>query len=269
MEFPAVLRAFLSKQRLPGPRKGFWVTSLEACPPKRPRPFTDYRVRILSRTLSGLFLVGGFLTKLVDRERGQESQDPRRKVPKRAKRRHRCPHRAIWATQFLTPQSKLQKNGFHAAFSCRKMLFPKENALSCRNCNFPGCGFFAYSWKLPAYSGAFLLTVDIFSSFTYNWSFSAYNFSFSAYSFSFSAYSGKVLLRRALRDCKQRSLTVSKKAPTVSKKASPNFPGAHGRKLREGFRAQGLRMLVQLVNFHKTRAALKNTTGRKDIIICL
>ena len=37
----------------------------------------------------------------------------------------------------------------------------------------------------------------------------------------FFAYSGKVRLIRALRDCKQRSLTVSKKAPTVSKKASP------------------------------------------------
>ena len=31
---------------------------------------------------------------------------------------------------------------------------------------------------------------------------------------------------RALRDCKQRSLTVSKKAPTVSRKSSPvNFRG--------------------------------------------
>ena len=37
----------------------------------------------------------------------------------------------------------------------------------------------------------------------------------------FFAYSGKVHLIRALRDCKQRSLTVSKKAPTASKKASP------------------------------------------------
>ena len=37
----------------------------------------------------------------------------------------------------------------------------------------------------------------------------------------FLCYSGKVRLIRALRDCKQRSLTVSKKAPTVSKKASP------------------------------------------------
>ena len=39
----------------------------------------------------------------------------------------------------------------------------------------------------------------------------------------FFAYSGKVRLIRALRDCKQRSLTVSKKAPTVSEKASPPF----------------------------------------------
>ena len=31
-----------------------------------------------------------------------------------------------------------------------------------------GCGFFAYSWKLPAYSGAFLLTVDNLSFFTYS-----------------------------------------------------------------------------------------------------
>ena len=54
--------------------------------------------------------------------------------------------------------------------------------------------------------GAFLLTVD--------------NFSFYAYSWSFFAYSGKVRLIRALRDCKQRSSTVSKKAPTVCKKAS-------------------------------------------------
>ena len=70
-----------------------------------------------------------------------------------------------------------------------------------------GCGFFAYSWKLPAYSGAFLLTVDNSSFFTYNWS--------------FFAYSGKVHLIRALRDCKKRSLTVSRKAPTVSRIASP------------------------------------------------
>ena len=84
-----------------------------------------------------------------------------------------------------------------------------------------GCGFSAYSWKLAAYSGAFLLTIDNLAflltieaflltvlAFTYDWSFFAYN--------------GKVRLIRALRDCKQRSLTVSKQAPTVSKKASPN-----------------------------------------------
>ena len=84
-----------------------------------------------------------------------------------------------------------------------------------------GCGFFAYSWKLPAYSGAFLLTVDNFSFFTYSWSFFAYSFSFFTYNWSFFACSGKVRLIRAFRDCKQRSLSVSKKSPTVSKKASP------------------------------------------------
>ena len=68
---------------------------------------------------------------------------------------------------------------------------------------------------------SFLLTVDNFSFFTYSWSFSAYSFSFLTYSWSFFAYSGKVRLTRALRDCKQRSSTVSRKVPTVSKKASP------------------------------------------------
>ena len=53
--------------------------------------------------------------------------------------------------------------------------------------------------------GAFALTVLAF--FTCSWS--------------FFAYSGKVRLISALKDCKQRSLTVSKKAPTASQKASP------------------------------------------------
>ena len=66
-----------------------------------------------------------------------------------------------------------------------------------------------------------LLTIDNFSFFACNWSFFTYNFSFLTYSWSFSAYSGKVRLISALGDCKQRSLTVSKKAPTVSKKLPP------------------------------------------------
>ena len=79
----------------------------------------------------------------------------------------------------------------------------------------------AYIWKLPAHNGAFLLTADNFSFFTCSWSSFAYSFSFFTYNWSFFAYNGKVRLIRALRDCKQRSLTVSKEAPTVSKKASP------------------------------------------------
>ena len=60
---------------------------------------------------------------------------------------------------------------------------------------------------------AYLLTVGVFL---------AYSFSFFTYSWSFFVYSGKVRLIRALRDCKQRSLTVSKKSSDcISKEASP------------------------------------------------
>ena len=43
---------------------------------------------------------------------------------------------------------------------------------------FPGMRLFAYSWKLPAYNGAFLLTVDNFSAFTYSWSFVTWHLQF-------------------------------------------------------------------------------------------
>ena len=76
--------------------------------------------------------------------------------------------------------------------------------------------------------GSFLLTVKLFysqltslASLLTIGAFFAYSFSFFTYSWSFSAYSGKMHLIRALRDCTQGSLTVSKKAPTVSKKAYP------------------------------------------------
>ena len=85
-----------------------------------------------------------------------------------------------------------------------------------------GCNFFAYSWKLPAYSGAFYLQLTILALWLTIWSFFAYSFSFFTYNWSFLAYSGKVRRISALKNCKQRSLPVSKQAPTVSKIASPN-----------------------------------------------
>ena len=69
---------------------------------------------------------------------------------------------------------------------------------------------------------------------TYSWSSFAYNFSSFAYSWSLFACSGKVRLIRSLRDCKQRSFTVSKKTPTVSKKASPIFWGKEQGKEGQG-----------------------------------
>ena len=54
--------------------------------------------------------------------------------------------------------------------------------------------------------GAFLLTVRAF-----------------CLQLSFFAYNGKVYLRSTSTDCKHRSSTVSKKAPTVRTQASPKF----------------------------------------------
>ena len=82
---------------------------------------------------------------------------------------------------------------------------------------------FGYSWKPPAYNGAFFysqLTIRPFSFFYLQLELFAYNFSFFTYNWSLLAYSGKVRLIRALRDCKQRSLTVSKK----SSKSFPLIP---------------------------------------------
>ena len=69
----------------------------------------------------------------------------------------------------------------------------------------------------------FHLQLTIFAFLLAILAFFAYNFSFRAYNWSFFAYGEKVRLIRALRDCKQRSLTVSKKAPPVSKKSFPRF----------------------------------------------
>ena len=124
----------------------------------------------------------------------------------------------ISSADFSWPLWKEQSTGL--AFFGRQILGQYLAAPSSPGPFVLGCGFFAYSWKLPAYSGTFLLTVDNFIFLTYSWSFLAYNVSFFAYNWSFFAYNGKVRLILALRDCKQRSLTVSKKAPTVSKKAS-------------------------------------------------
>ena len=76
--------------------------------------------------------------------------------------------------------------------------------------------------------GSFLLTVELFylqlTILAFLLTIGAFWLTASAFLLTvgaFFAYSGKVRPIRALRDCKQRSLTVSKKAPTVSKTASP------------------------------------------------
>ena len=69
--------------------------------------------------------------------------------------------------------------------------------------------------------GRFLLTVEVFYLQLCLGAFFGYNWSLFAYNWRFSTYSGKVRLTSPLTDCKQRSSTVSTKARTVSKRASP------------------------------------------------
>ena len=63
-------------------------------------------------------------------------------------------------TAFRTPRLGTADLNTINSSTSRKPRKPRDNFL--------GCGFFAYSWELPAYSGAFLLTIDMLSFFTYN-----------------------------------------------------------------------------------------------------
>ena len=121
-----------------------------------------------------------------------------------------------WNTSFETNTAMTTRDvtGFDAASSHGfREIEPFSLHLGLMSPYKIGCGFLLTI-------GSFLLTVELFylqltilvfsltiGVFTYNWS--------------FFAYSGRVHLIRALRDCRQRSLTVSKKTPTVSKKTSP------------------------------------------------
>ena len=82
-----------------------------------------------------------------------------------------------------------------------------------------GCNYFAYSWKFPAYSGVFLVTV-VFGSFLLT--IAVFDLQLELF-----ACSGKVLLISTSTDCKQRISTVSKKASTVSKKLPQTKHASH------------------------------------------
>ena len=75
-----------------------------------------------------------------------------------------------------------------------------------------GMRLFAYSWKLPAYSGAFLLTVDNFSFFTYSWSFFTYSFSFFTYSWSFFRLQWESAPNKHLKGLQAKKLNCKQKS---------------------------------------------------------
>ena len=60
----------------------------------------------------------------------------------------------IWCTRYSYPDPPTLA-----------LFYEKKKAANKKTRVFIGCGIFAYSWKLPADSGAFLLTIDYFSVF--------------------------------------------------------------------------------------------------------
>ena len=111
------------------------------------------------------------------------------------------------------------------SFPIRKQEGPHENLHTTEGGQIEGVRLFCLQLEAFCLQWGFLLTIGNCSVFAYNWSIFAYSFRFYTYSWSFFAYNSEVRLIRALRDCKQRSLAVSKKAPTASKKASPKLKG--------------------------------------------
>ena len=164
----------------------------------------------MSRTLSGLFLVGALnrprRRKRTNLENPRTIPDQIGKIPEKSQK----------------GQKRTKKEGQVQIGKPPRLKHPRLAALDS-----------SLQWSS-------LLTVDTLSFLAYSWSLFAYNFSFSTYNWSFFAYSGKVRLIRALRDCKQRSSTVSKKAPTVSKKASPLDGPANRGDSRESIRPNQL-----------------------------
>ena len=84
-----------------------------------------------------------------------------------------------------------------------------------------GCSFSAYSWKLPAYSRASLLTV-VFGSFLLQMVPFCLQLEPVYLQSKLSCLQWDGASNKHPTDCKQKSSTVSKEAPSVSTKASSN-----------------------------------------------
>ena len=76
---------------------------------------------------------------------------------------------------------------------------------------FFGCNFFAYCWKLPAYSWAFFCLQSHFLILCLQFELFHLQLELFCLQLSFSAYNGKVCLRSTSTYCKQGSSTISKK----------------------------------------------------------
>ena len=103
---------------------------------------------------------------------------------------------------------------------CRHQCSETFSTLSCQK----DVAFSLTVWKLPAYSGAFLLTVEIFSCFTYSWSFSAYSCSLFCLQLELFYLQWESASTKGLKGTvSKKKLNCKQKTPTVSKQKFPPF----------------------------------------------
>ena len=101
---------------------------------------------------------------------------------------------------YTTPEKPILRELF-CVIDCTKLSqsSQKQFLRSFLGLVFFGCSFFAYSWKLPAYSWSVLLTIDNLSFFRFQLELFAYSFSFFAYSWSLFADSGESASNKGLK----------------------------------------------------------------------
>ena len=86
-----------------------------------------------------------------------------------------------------------------------------------------GCSFFAYSWKLPAYSGACLLTIDNFLALLLVAGAFLLTVELLYLQLKLSCLQWECASNKGLKGLQAKKLNCKQKTPTASKKASPEY----------------------------------------------
>ena len=105
------------------------------------------------------------------------------------------------------PQGRIQLLSYPKDPSVQKTLWRWKS--SCSTCYRLSASLWmrlcAYSWELPAYNGAFLLTIENFSFSTCSWSFFTYSWSFFSLQWESASNKGLKGLQAKKLNCKKKS----------------------------------------------------------------